>query len=277
MATGTPAERAAPPLGARRLATLVWRQARYENRVFWRTPVAAFFTIVFPVMLLVIFTIVFDGRLDFGRGELSVAQFYTPGLAVYAAASATYVNLAVGTASAREAGVLKRMRGTPLPPWVYMAGRVGSGVWIALLSVALMLAIGVLAYDLELSLATLPAALLSLLVGVAAFAGLGLALAAFSATENAAVAIANATILPLAFLSGVFIPLEDPPGWLEPLASVFPLKPFVDSFSEPFLPFVEGSALRWGDLAVIAIWGVGGVVVALRFFRWEPRGERGSA
>lgn len=270
------ATEAAPPLGAGQVARLVARQVRYENRVFWRTPVAAFFTIVFPVMLLIIFTIVFDGTLDFGRGEVSIAQFYTPALAVYAAASATYVNLAVGTANAREAGVLKRVRGTPLPPWIYMAGRIGSGIWIAVLGVALMLAIGVLAYDLEIAAATVPAALVSLAVGVAAFAALGLALAAFASSENAAVAIANATILPLAFLSGVFIPLQDPPAWLEPVADVFPLKPFVDSFSEPFLPFVAGSAFQPADLAVMAAWGVVGMVVALRYFRWEARGERGT-
>ncbi len=119
---------------------LTMNQVRYQNKMFWRTPIGAVFTIAFPLMFLVLFNLLFDGTIDVtGRTPLTVAQFYTPSLAVFAAASATYTNLAVGTAIARDDGILKRFRGTPLPPWSYLAGRIGSAMWIAMLAVMLML------------------------------------------------------------------------------------------------------------------------------------------
>src|SRR3972149_6635006 len=119
---------------------LAWQQVRYQNRLFWRTPVAAFFTIAFPLMFLLLFSVIFGtGTFEItGRGVYSVAQFYAPSLAVFAAASATYTNIGVGTAIARDEGILKRFRGTPLPAWTYMAGLIGSGVWIAPLAAVLM-------------------------------------------------------------------------------------------------------------------------------------------
>jgi len=251
---------------------LVWHQVRYQNKLFWRSPIAAFFTLVFPLIFLVLFELLFGGEAP--PGDLSVAQFFAPSLAVYAAASATYVNLGIGTAIARDEGILKRVRGTPLPPAVYMSGRIGSGIWIAFLGVAIMLAVGVLAYDLQIRSHTLPAAGLTFLVGVAAFAALGLALAAFAPSGDSSPAIANATLLPAAFISDVFIPLpEDAPRWLELLGDLLPLKHFVRAFQEPFNPFIpDPGAFQWDHLGVMAIWGVGGLALALRFFSWEPRG-----
>ena len=260
-------------------AALLLAQVRYQNRIFWRTPVAAFFTIVFPLMFLVLFNLLFSGdRIEIvGRGPLSVAQFFAPALGVFAAASATYTNLGIGTAIARDGGILKRFRGTPLSAPIYMGGRVGSAVWIALLSVTLMIAIGAVAYDVEIQVRTLPAAVLTFIVGASAFAALGLALAAFAPTGDSAPAVANATILPLAFISGVFIPIEDPPAWLETVGDIFPLKHFVRAFQDAFSPFTTDLGFRWGHLAVMAAWGVGGLVLALRFFTWEPRtGDRGG-
>lgn len=254
---------------------LVWQQVRYQNTLFWRTPIAAFFTLVFPLIFLVLFELLFGGEAT--PGELSVAQFFAPSLAVFAVASATYTNIGIGVAISRDSGILKRVRGTPLPPWVYMAGRVGSAVWIAFLAVVIMLGIGVVAYDLQIRLPTLPAAGLTFLVGVAAFAALGLALAAFAPSGDSSPAIANATLLPAAFISDVFIPLpEEGPQWLEVLGDLLPLKHFVRAFQHPFNPFLpEAGAVQWVHLGVMALWGVMGMALALRFFSWEPRrGER---
>ncbi|MDP8969887.1 MAG: ABC transporter permease [Actinomycetota bacterium] len=251
---------------------LIARLVRYHNRIFWRTPIAAFFTLVFPLMFLVLFNVLFGVSVEAGPTRISVAQFFAPSLAVFAAASATYTNLGIGTAIARDQGVLKRIRGTPTPPWAYLSGRVGSAMWIALLATVLMMAVGTLAYDVTVDVERLPAALLTFAVGVAAFAALGLALAALSPSGDTAPAIANATLLPLAFISGVFIPIEDPPRWLDVLATVFPLKHFVVAFQDAFSPFTTDLAFRWGNLAVMAVWGVVGAAVALATFRWEPRG-----
>jgi len=255
------------------LLSLTASQVRYQNRVFWRTPIAAVFTLAFPLMFLVLFNLLFEGTIEAaGRAPLTIVQFYAPSLAVFAAASATYTNLAVGTAIARDEGILKRFRGTPLPPWTYLAGRVVSAMWIAALAVVAMLGIGALAYGLEIRAATLPAAVVTFAVGVACFASLGVAVAGIAKTGDAAPALANFTILPLAFISDVFLPLEDPPRWLATVADVFPLKHFARSFQDAFSPFTTGSGFRWASLAVMAVWAVIGLVIAARTFGWEPRG-----
>lgn len=249
---------------------LLWGQIRYQNKVFWRTPVAAFFTLVFPLLLLVVFGLLLEGRVEFAGGELSVVQFYVPSLAVFAAASATYTNLAVRTAFARERGILKRIRGTPLPPWIHLAGRIGSAVWVALIGVAAMLGLGAAAYGVTLDAARLPAAGATFLVGVACFAALGLGLAGWARTGQDAEAAANATLLPLAFVSDVFVPIpEDAPAWLRMVGDVFPLEHFVVAFRDAFRPGAP-PGVEWGHLAVMALWGIAGLAVAVRTFRWEP-------
>jgi ABC-2 type transport system permease protein len=252
---------------------LLARQVHYQNRVFWRTPIAAIFTVVFPLMLLLLFNALFSGETFTlpGRPPLDVAQFYAPSLAVFAAASATYTNLAISTSIARDEGILKRLLGTPLPPPVYLAGRVGSAVSIAFVAVVLMLGVGVLAYGVEVRAELLPAAIVTFAVGVVAFAALGLAIAGLAQSSDSAQALANFTILPLAFVSDVFVAIADPPGWLETIGDVFPLKHFVRSFQDAFSPFTTAPGFRWGSLAVIAAWGVFGMVVAMRTFGWEPR------
>ena len=255
-------------------ASLIWGQIRYQNHIFWRTPISAFFTLVLPVMFLVLFNLIFSGDRSIEipglPGPVSTAQFYAPSLAVFAAASATYTNLGINISIRRDEGVLKRVRGTPLPPWIYMAGAVGSSVWLASIATLVMMGLGVVAYDLDVAASNLPAAAVSLLVGVACFATLGLALAALAPSGTAAPAIANATLLPLAFISNIFVPLEDPPKWLETLGNVFPLRRFANAFSSPFNPFAEGGGWQISDLAVLVVWGVIGLSVALKFFRWEP-------
>jgi len=235
--------------------------------------VAAFFTIAFPLMFLLLFSVLF-GTEEFeitGRGMFSVAQFYAPALAVFAAASATYTNIGVGTAIARDEGVLKRFRGTPLPPWTYMAGRIGSGVWIAFIATVVMMTVGVVAFNVNLELSKMPAALVTFVVGAACFAALGLALAAASPTGDSAPAVANATILPLAFVSDVFIAMDNPPDWLTAVGNFFPLKHFVRAFQDAFHPLVESPGFEFDHLAVMAVWGVVGTLLALKFFTWEPR------
>ncbi len=256
---------------------LVVGQIRHQNRMFWRTPVAAFFTLILPVIMLVLFNALFDGVVDGPDGPIGISQFYTAGLAVFSAASATYTNLGIGVAIQRVEGILKRVRGTPLPPRVHMAGLVGSAVWLAVIGVSVMLTLGVVAYDLDVDAGKLPAAAVTFVVGVAAFAALGLALAALAPTGTAAPAIANATILPLAFVSNIFIALEDPPRWLDLIGDVFPLKPFASAFQDAFNPFVDAPAFDWSAIGQMALWGLAGAALALRFHRWEPaRGATGG-
>lgn len=265
---------------------LILQQIRYQNRIFWRTPVSAFFTIVFPLMFLVLFTALF-GNDEISNLGVTTAQFYAPALAVFGAASATYTNLAVTVAIARDEGILKRMRGTPLPPWVYIAGRVGSAVWIALIAVIVMLTVGAVVYGVEIRTGTLAAAVLSFVVGAAAFAALGLMVAGLVPNGDSAPAVANATLLPIAFVSDVFIVSDDTPGWIAAVGDFFPLKHFVGAFGDAFNPTLDGSGFAWAGtgneyaiglhLAVMAAWGIGAAVVALRFFKWNPQAGRSPA
>jgi ABC-2 type transport system permease protein len=251
-------------------AGLVARQIHAQLRSFWRTPIALFFTIMLPLVMLVLFNALFgDDMVETPQGLWPVNQFYTGGLAAFTAVSATYTNLANMVPIRREEGVLKRWRGTPLPTGIYVAGFVGSAFVLAAVGTTMMLAIGVFAYDLDIEAGKVPAMALTFLVGVCTFAALGLAVASLIPNARSAAAVANATILPLAFISNVFIPIEDPPQWLETLGNIFPLKPFVLSFQDTLNPLVPAPAFNWDKLALVALWGVGGALVAVRYFRWE--------
>jgi ABC-2 type transport system permease protein len=251
--------------------SLVATQTRYQFLTFTRSPVGMFFTLGLPTIMLILFNSLFgDGTVDSPGGSWSVQQFYTGGLAAFTAVSATYTNLVNVVPIRRDEGILKRWRSTPVPPIAYLGGWVLSALAIAALGVALQLTIGVVAYDLTIDAAKVPAMIVTFAVGVGAFAMLGLAVAALVPNADSAPAVANATILPLAFVSDVFIPLEDPPRWLDVVGDIFPLKPFVNAFQDTLNPFVDAPAFSWGRLAYVAAWGVAGVLIALRTFSWEP-------
>jgi ABC-2 type transport system permease protein len=253
---------------------LVVTQTRYQLVSFWRIPVAMFFTLGLPLIMLVLFNALFGGgTFTTDAGEISAQQFYTGGLAAFTAVSATFTNLANMVPIRRDEGVLKRWRGTPLPTWIYIAGFILSAVVIAAVGVVFMLTVGVVAYDLQIEWAKMPAAAMTFLVGVSAFAALGMALASVIKSASSASAAANAIILPLAFVSNIFIQIDNPPRWIEIIGNIFPLKPFVQAFQDCFSPFVDPPAFDWPAMAFVAAWGVVGLVVALRKFSWEPSGS----
>jgi ABC-2 type transport system permease protein len=253
------------------LGRLVWIQFRYQNKIFWRTPISAFFTLVFPLMLLILFAAIFGNEPIPERG-VTPAQYFAPGLAVFAAVSATYTNLGIGTAIARDNGILKRIKGTPVPPSVYIAGRVLSAVFMAFIAVAVMMGVGIAFYGVQLFVRTLPAALITFLVGTACFAALGMLVAALAPNGDATPAITNATLLPIAFISDIFFPLSDTtPTWMVRAGDIFPLKPFAVAFREAFDPSLTGSQFHWAELGVLLAWGVVAAVIAVRFFKWEPQ------
>jgi ABC-2 type transport system permease protein len=252
--------------------SMVVRQTRYQLKYFTRIPVALFFTVILPLVMLVLFNALFGGNtVDTGAGEWPVRQFYTGGLAAFTAVSATFTNLANMVPIRRDEGVLKRWRTTPLPTWTYVAGFVCSAVVIAAIGALLLLTVGFVFYDLSIDWAKMPAAVVTFLVGVGSFAALGMAVAGAVKSASSASAIANAIILPLAFISDVFVATDDESG-LSRIASFFPLKPFVNAFQDCFNPFVDAPAFDWAALAFIAAWGAVGLLIAVKNFRWEPSG-----
>ena len=254
-------------------ASLLWTQTLYQLRYFRRVPVALFFTVGLPIIMLVLFNAIFGGGVvETESGPLGVSQFYTGGLAAFTAVSATYTNLANMVPIRRDEGVLKRWRGTPLPTWILIGGFIVSAVIIAAVSVVAMLTMGVVFYDLRIEAAKVPAAIVTFLVGVASFAALGMAIASLIRTASSASAVANATILPLAFISDVFVVADGVPRWMEFVGNFFPLKPFVNAFQDCFTPSVAAPAFAWDKLGTVALWGVVGLVVAITRFRFEPSG-----
>jgi len=247
-------------------------QFRYDQKVFWRNPASVFFTVAFPVLLLLIFATVFGGQTVEVRGGIDTTAYYVPAIITLSVISATMQSLAMSLVIAREDGRLKRGRGTPMPAWVFIAGRVGNSAVVAVLMLALIAAIGGLAYGVAFPWDRLPQVLLVLLVGAASFCCLGIALTAAIPSQDAAAPIVNALLLPLYFLSGVFIPDDQLPSGVIHFADLFPIRHFFEAFFAIYDPGNAGATLEWGNLAAVAVWGVAGLVLAIRYFRWTPRG-----
>lgn len=251
---------------------LALRQVRYENRAFWRNKAAAFFTIIFPLMFLVIFNLVFgDEERQVPGGTIDLSTFYVPAIAALSVISACFTNLAITTSFQRDEGILKRKRGTPLPAWAYLFGRVAHSTLLAFGLVVFVTLIGAVFYGVDIPDNTLPAAIVTVLVAAACFSSLGLAVTGMIRDADAAPPTTNGIILPLLFISDVFIPLDQAPSWLRPVASVFPILHFSEAMQKTFNPFVEGTGFAWGDLRVMALWMVAGIALAMKFFRWEAR------
>jgi ABC-2 type transport system permease protein len=251
--------------------SLVLHQFRYDQKAFWRNPASVFFTVMFPVIVFVILAVVFNGETVHVRGGVGATTYYVPAIMTLSIISATMQTLAMTLVIAREDGRLKRGRGTPMPPWVFIAGRIGNSIVVALLMLVLLAGIGGLLYGVSVPWDRLPAILLALVVGAASFCCLGIALTAAIPSQDAAAPIVNALLLPLYFLSGVFIPEDQLPSGVIHFADVFPVRHFFDAFFDAYVP-AGGSAVSWDNLAVVAIWGVAGVLLSIRFFRWTPRG-----
>jgi ABC-2 type transport system permease protein len=269
LATVSPTPTDAPPAFTMRMLA---GQFRYCTRSFWRTPVAAFFTLVFPLSFLVVICAIAGNATIDSREGIRLAQFLTPVFAVFGACMAAFVSLALGVAYAREAGVLKRLRSTPLPPLVHLAGRVGAAVWVSLIAFVLVTVAGVAFYGVQIVWRTLPATVLTFVVGVGCFAALGLAIVSLAPTPAATQALANGGLILLAFISDVFVVAL--PEWLDTVGWFFPLKHFVNAVADTFNPYLTGNGFQWDHLAVLLAWGVVGVLVALWRFGWEPRPER---
>ncbi len=250
---------------------LVLHQFRFDQKIFWRNRAAVFFTALLPLIFLFILASVFKNA-DISGLDVKGATYYVPAILTLAVISATTVKLATNLPAEREAGQLKRVRGTPLPPAAFVAGRVGNSLVISVIMVVLVSVIGAVVYGVTIPTDTMPALLVTLVVGAFSFSCLGFALAAVIPTEDAAPAVTNATVLPLYFLSGVFIPQDELPERRPRLRRPLP-DPALSSrpCSPRGIPNTTGSGFELGDLAVVAAWGLFGLIVAVRFFRWEPR------
>lgn len=251
---------------------LALRQVAFENRAFWRNPAAAFFTVILPLLFLVLFNAIFgDNTIMIDGRPADTSVFYVPAIAALSAISACFTNNGMTVTISRDLGVLKRMRGTPLPAWAFIFGRVVHSIFIAALLVAIVTIAGQVLYGVDAPTETLGAYVLTVAIAAPAFCALGLAVTAVIPNSDAAPAVVNGVILPLLFISDVFIPPQNTPEWLDVIANVFPVLHFSEALQAAYNPFETGAGFEWVNLAVIAAWGVIGTLLALRFFTWEPR------
>jgi ABC-2 type transport system permease protein len=249
---------------------LTLSQVRYVNKAFWRNPASAFFTFAFPLMFLVIFTALLGhGTVHTAGGSVQLSTYYVAAMASFAVISACFTNIAIAMTFQRDAGILKRTNGTPLPSAVYLGARILHALLVSILLVAITAAFGRAFYSADIPTGvTLLRFLVMLVVGAASFCALGLAMTAVIPNSDAAPAIVNATILPLLFLSGIFIPFgTNTPAWILWIGRIFPVKHFADGMQAGFL----GTAFHWSDVLFVAIWGLAGLLAAMRYFSWEPR------
>jgi ABC-2 type transport system permease protein len=190
-------------------------------------------------------------------------------MAAFAVISACYTNVAMTVTFQRDAGILKRVDGTPLPAGVYFAARVLHALFVAILLVVITAAFGRLAYQASVPTGiTLVHFLVMLIVGAGSFCALGFAITTVIPNADASPAIVNATILPLLFLSGIFIPLgTNAPSWILWVARIFPVRHFALGMQAGFL----GTSFDWVDVVVVAAWGAAGLLIAILRFSWEPR------
>ncbi len=250
--------------------SLTLSQARYVNKAYWRNPARAFFTFAFPLMFLVIFTsLLGNGTVYLGAMAVKESTYYVAAMASFGVITACFNNIALGMTFGRDTGILKRINGTPLPRASFFASRILHSMFVAVLLVAITAVFGRIVYNAQIpSGVTLFRFLVMLLVGAAAFCALGLAITAAIPNADAAAPIVNIAILPLLFLSGIFIAFgNSTPGWILWIARVFPIRHFATGLQAGFL----GTPFHWSDVAVVALWGLAGVVLSIRFFSWEPR------
>jgi ABC-2 type transport system permease protein len=251
----------------RNTLALVIHQVKYEQLSFWRNPQSAIFTFVFPVVFVAIMGALF-GRLGKSSyfGGLTALQYYVPTIAALCVLGSCYGQLAVGLATRRQNGILKRIRATPLPAWGYFTGLLANCILVSLADIALIVGVGRL-YGVPFP-SQWPAIALTLVLGATSFCALGVAVASMIANAEAAPAVTQLVLFPLLFLSGTYLPISSQllnrvTGWL-------PIRPFNEALTGPLS---RHTGTDWPHLAVLAAWGVIGATVAVRRFRWDPRPE----
>jgi ABC-2 type transport system permease protein len=265
----TPARRVGP-------AALGLRQGRLEIRQFLRSRESVVFTMLFPVVMIFIFASIFKGTLG---GGVSFTQYFVTGMIATGLMTVGFQSLAIQIPIERDRGVLKRLRGTPMPKWVYFAGKVVMVAVIGVAETVLLLAVAALFFDL-----TLPDTAGRWLtfgwvsaLGITACTLCGIAFSSLARTGRSAPATVTPVALVLQFISGVFFVFTDLPAWMQQVASIFPLKWMCQGLRSVFLPTEFGTqepagSFELGRVAlVLGLWCVIGLVLCLFTFRWTSK------
>jgi ABC-2 type transport system permease protein len=250
-------------------------QTGYELRGYLRNARALIFTVIMPVFLLVLFNSIFHGSTHFFGLSVPAASYYTASMIAYQVMLTGFGSLLISITTNREAGLLKRYRGTPMPNWVYLAAEIGQTVVVVAVATAVLLGVGVAFNNVKVSGPMLVGLVVYVVIGTACFCALGLAASRISTTTDTASAIGPFSTVVLAFISGVFIPVAVMPRWLLDVGKIFPLEHLARGLQSAFLVHAS-TGITLANVGVIVVWGVVGLFVALRTFRWEPLAAGGG-
>lgn len=251
--TYTPKPSAAP------LPRMIGAQAVFETKMLLRNGEQLLLTVVIPTLLLVLFSSV--DIVDTGKGE--AVDFLTPGILALAVMSTAFTGQAIATGFERRYGVLKRLAASPLPRWGLMTAKTASVLVTEALQIILLT---VIAFALGWSPHGNPLAVLLLLIlGTAAFSGLGLLMAGTLKAE-ATLAAANLVFLLLLVGGGVIVPMDKFPSGAQDVLGLLPISALSDGLRDVLQ---HGAGMPWGDLGILAVWAVVGLGAAGKFFRWE--------
>jgi len=261
-----------PQARRRPVRAMIAHQLRYDALAFLRNRQSRFFTLALPVVFLILFCALFgNGIVHVPGGTLKESTYYVPGLVGFGLIQAAFANLVISVTTQRESGVLKRRRSTPEPAWVLIAGRALTAVATAIVMAAILIVLGSVAYAATVPGRTIPAVIVTIAAGAVTFCALGYALVTAITSADSAQPVVQITMLPLYFISGVFVPWAEVPHWLQDIALVFPISHLQKALLAAFNPHTAGSGFEWSDLLILVIWGAVGLVIALRRFSWQPK------
>ena len=241
-------------------------ELRYQQLVFWRSREAALFIFLFPLLLFVLLGSVYSGKIYGVPAPVALLA----GLLGYGCANTAFAGLAIQLVVRRELGILKRLRATPLSATTYIAATLVSTLIVFVLQVIALFVLGRIFYGTPFPHA-LGSLVLAVVIGAAAFAGLGVAAASLIHSAEGSSAVVNFILLPMAFLTGSFGPTRHYPSFLRAIGDVLPLKYFIDIMNAVYL-HRQALWTKPGALGVLAAWGATGLLVSALRFRWEPHG-----
>jgi ABC-2 type transport system permease protein len=255
---------------------LSFHQFHYDLLAFFRNRQSRFFTLALPVLFLVIFGSVFGGSdhsVRVSGGAIPTSAYYVPGIMTLGIIAAAFVNLVISVVAQRETGVLKRRRATPVPATALIAGRSLTSVVVALFTTAILLVLGWIFFRAHVPARSGLSLLVTVIVGTVSFGCMGYALASVIRNEDAAQPVTQAVMLPLYFISGVFVAVTTLPHWLVDIADVFPVRHLAAALLAAYNPHVTGAGFAGWDLLIVTAWGVAGLVIAQKRFSRLPLGR----
>lgn len=249
---------------------LVPGQVRYQLLLLVRSPLGFFLTLIIPLLLLVSLNVITPGDTASVPRGLAYAQWLAPAVSAFSLLNAAYVTTITALVPARDHGILKRLRGTPLPGWTYLAGRFGQVLVTSAVSLAVIVGTGVIFFQVHMVWASFGYFIAAAVLGSVCFCLLGAAVSMVVPKSETALPIAFGTMLPVAFISDVFFSSAQAPPWLSALAAAFPVAPVARAMEDAFSPAGHGWPMPLSGLLVVLAWAAGAALVIALWFRWDP-------